>query len=284
MFHPDQYELVDFGHGMKWEKFQGVDVVRPCPAAIGAEAMLEMPSTASSYDKRHSKWLNAESIPDNWQITHHRASFNLKPTPFGHLGAFCEQAFNWDWIENLPFDLQGLKAINLFAYTGGTTLAMASKGAHVVHVDSARNVVNWARRNADSSGLAEAPIRWLVEDALKFVSREAKRGNKYDLIVADPPAIGHAGKRMTWKFERDIETLLGLLNEIAADTLKGLLLTSHTVGYDGADLHRMAKSAFGSSYPNETEKGRLDLHSRSGRKLNCGYYCRSWTAGLAWSA
>ncbi len=208
-------------------------------------------------------------------ISHPAAgTFSLKLTPTGQLGVFCEQAENWEWFANLPFDIRGLKALNLFAYTGGTTLALARQGAHVVHVDSAKNVVNWARSNAEISQLQGSPIRWINDDAIRFVQREIKRGNFYDIIVADPPAVGHGMKRMTWKFTRDIASLFDMLGRLTVDRCSAVLITGHTAGFDGNDLLALAESCLGTAHTGRSESGRLDLFSTDGRGLNCGYFYR----------
>ncbi len=178
---------------------------------------------------RTGKWDG--SPPELWQIGHRQKIFNLKPTPAGQVGIFPEQALNWSWIESQPQELSGLSALNLFGYTGGTTLSLASRGASVVHVDSARNVVRWARQNAADSKMEHLPIRWIVEDAVKFVKRESVRGSKYDILVADPPSYGTGPKRERWKFEEDFETLLALLAEVSSRKLRMALISCHTTGF-----------------------------------------------------
>ena len=278
MFEPHQYQLLDFGFGKKWETFAGVDVVRSCPAADGispaGEFQFSNRSDVAIFEKRDKAWRNRGAIPADWTLSHGEMRFNLRPTPFGHLGVFCEQVLNWDWISDLPGDLSGLKALNLFAYTGGTTIALALRGANVVHVDSAKNVVGWARENAKSSGLEQAPIRWIVDDAVKFLEREVRRGNKYDILVADPPAIGHAGKKLTWKFDRDMDRLTQLLAQVASDKLRLVLLSCHTIGFDSSDLRRLLEQQFASGLPEHVETGLMDLESQFGDSLNNGHFCR----------
>ena len=278
MFDKDQYELLDFGGGQKLERIAGVDVLRECPAASKGALQYKSPSDPSASNDRiafdkQSGWDMSAKVPERWQLVHRDIVFNLKLTPYGHLGVFCEQAANWDWLSELPFDLAGKRVLNLFAYTGGSTLAMASQGAEVVHIDAAKNVVGWARNNAASSGLSEAPIRWIVDDALKFVNREIKRGKKYDIIIADPPSIGHAGKKMTWKFDRDIESLLHGLSGLVSDHFLALLVSCHTDGFDYRDLSRMACNQF--ALGNGSSKSdTLDLVTADGRRLNCGHFFR----------
>ena len=278
MFEKDQFELIDFGDGKKLESFAGIQVLRDCPAANSIPPAsnwnsLQTGSNCICFHKSRSQWKPDDSYPEKWQIAHRQVLFNLKPTPFGHLGVFCEQAGNWDWILDLPIHTDGAKGLNLFAYTGGSTLALAQKNISVVHLDAARNVVNWARKNAEISGMSSAPIRWIVEDAMKFVNREIKRGNKYDFIVADPPAIGHSGNKMTWKFGRDIDELMRSLSQIASENFLGLLLSCHTEGYDSAHLAALGNENFDLE-SGVSESGTMDLESRDGRRLNCGHYFR----------
>ena len=155
-------------------------------------------STAAT--RRRGNGRDRRELPERWTIAHGPLQFELKRTDFGHLGLFPEQAENWDWIaERVAAAGRPLKVLNLFAYTGGSTLAAAAAGAEVVHVDAAKNIVAWARRNAELSGLADAPIRWIAEDAMKFVKRELKRGNRYDAVILDPPSYGHGPQGEVWR-------------------------------------------------------------------------------------
>lgn len=275
MFSRDQYQLIRFGGQQKLEDFGGVKVCRRAPAAAGST----FASPKCFQFHGDGKWTG--DAPDNWKIKHGDFQFILKPTPFGHLGVFPEQAANWDWIADLPLDLEGCQAINLFAHTGGTTMALAGRGANVVHLDSAKNVVGWARENAGASGLADAPIRWIVDDAMKFLRRELKRGRRYDFIVADPPSFGHGLKKSSWKFDRDIDDLLDVLRELASDNLMGLLVTCHTTGYSESDLFGDVKRHFkflASRTAGKTEIGEMTIAQHDGsRHLHCGHFLR-WYA------
>ena len=276
MFSEEQYRLIDFGDGKKLELFAGTKIVRSCPAAEDVS-----PTTDEIHDqellchvKRNGQWRFANRVDEHWKLNYGSIKFGLKLTPFGHLGVFPEQACNWDWIQSLPFELSGLKALNLFAYTGGTSMALAQKGAEVTHVDSAKNIVRWASNNARLSGLCEATIRWIVEDALKFVAREIRRGNRYDIVVADPPAIGHAGQKMTWKIDRDLEELIRMLSELSSDSAKVVLLSCHSQGVNPRDLHDNVIRHFKLDSKANLELGKMDLTSADGRKLNCGQFLR----------
>ena len=277
MFKPDQYQLVDFGYGKKLERFAGIDVLRPCPAAEGIRPLDPAAfnaETCLSYCREQKEWHCNDQARADWSICHGDVSFGIKPTPFGHLGVFCEQAVNWTWLDSIGSDLAGARAINLFAYTGGTTLKLASLGASVVHVDAAKTVVNWGKDNAVRSGLSDRPIRWIVDDAMTFVQREIKRGNKYDIIVADPPAFGHGGKRASWKIDRDLENLIRGLAEITAVNPKAILMTWHSMGINAAQLCGAIEDGFGLTIGAARNIGRMDLVSIDGRKLNCGYFYR----------
>ncbi len=278
MFRSDQYELVDFGDGEKLENFGGVLVRRESPVANGPKLIPEA-WTGSLRFQRHEagtgSWVGA-AVPKCWTIRHETFSLQLKKTPFGHLGVFPEQASNWSWINSLPLELTGLKAINLFAYTGGTTLALAARGASVVHVDSARNIVNWARSNAALSGLADAPIRWLVEDAITFLRREIKRGNDYDIVVADPPSYGRGTRNETWKLSRDMDTLLEMLAALTKNRCRLLLFTCHTPEFDSSRLRSLIGGRFDLSF-GKLRSTSLCLKSRDKRPLESGT-CFRWLA------
>jgi 23S rRNA (cytosine1962-C5)-methyltransferase len=207
--------------------------------------------------------------------------FELKRTDFGHLGLFPEQAENWDWISRLSAS-QGadvpsaakhpLKILNLFAYTGGSTLAAAAAGAEVTHVDAAKNTVAWARRNAELSGLAAAPIRWIAEDAVKFVKREVKRGNRYDALILDPPSYGHGPRGEVWRLSKHLPRLLDLCAELTAGRPRFMLLTCHTPGYDAESLEKMMREVVGSKQ--RVVSRPLTIRTADGRRLPSGVVVR----------
>ncbi|MEK6236360.1 MAG: class I SAM-dependent methyltransferase, partial [Planctomycetales bacterium] len=224
MFPPDQYQLLDFGNGRKLERFGPLVLDRPAPSADGCSR--EAPSLWRSADLRYDResgtqgrWSGRTELGDDWTIEHPPFALRLIPNEFGHVGVFPEQAENWDWIANRSrqagsADGSPLKILHLFAYTGAATLAAASSNAEVVHVDGARNVVAKARRNAELSGLSGASIRWITEDAGKFVARELKRGNRYDAVILDPPSYGRGPKGQEWKIGRDLPPLLDGIAEL----------------------------------------------------------------------
>ena len=220
MFDSTQYQLLDFGDSRRLERFGPVMLDRPCPAAASIRpAAPRLWSLAHARFERleadQGRWIVRGDPPQRWTIAHNRINLELKRTDFGHVGQFPEQAENWDWIAEQVgrshSDAAGpMNVLNLFAYTGGSTLAAAAAGAKVTHVDAARNIVAWARRNAELSALGSAPIRWIAEDAVKFVEREVRRSNHYDAMILDPPSYGHGPHGEVWRLAEDLPGLLSL--------------------------------------------------------------------------
>jgi 23S rRNA (cytosine1962-C5)-methyltransferase len=253
MFTPDQYQLLDFGDGRRLERFGGIVLDRPCPAAEKIEradpgAWADADARFDRTDDEEGQWSSDRDPPDRWTIAHGSLRFELKRTDFGHLGLFPEQADNWQWLgEQIAAASRPLQILNLFAYTGGSTLAAALAGAEVVHVDAAKNVVAWARRNMVLSDLSELPIRWIVDDAQKFVRRELKRGNGYDGIILDPPSYGHGVRGEVWRLSKHLPRLLTLCGQLTAGRCCFVLLTCHTPGFDAARLSKMMRETIGST-------------------------------------
>jgi 23S rRNA (cytosine1962-C5)-methyltransferase len=276
MFAAGQYQLLDFGDGRRLEQFGPICLDRPCPAveqvprgdpAIWqtADARLERigPTTG--------RWVDRRELPDRWTIAHDSIRLELKRNEFGHVGVFPEQAESWDWIVARLRAIGGpASMLNLFAHTGGSTLAAAAAGAEVVHVDSARTVVAWARRNAELSGLAEAPIRWIAEDAVKFVRRELRRGSGYDAVVLDPPSYGHGPRGEVWRLAKHLPKLLQACGALTAGRRRFILLTCHTPEFDAPRLERiLAQNLVG---PDEGRIGSkpLAVRSATARQLPSG--------------
>ncbi|HTQ38622.1 MAG TPA: class I SAM-dependent methyltransferase [Pirellulales bacterium] len=289
MFVPREYELLDFGGGRKLERFGPIVLDRPAPAASGvqpsrpelwseAAARFEMLPARSSGGKQSTaqrgRWTTFGELPVTWTVCHQKIHFELKLTPFGHVGIFPEQAANWDWIAAQPHATP-LQILNLFAYTGGSTLAAAAVGAKVTHVDAARNMVAWARRNAELSGLSAAPIRWIVDDALKFSRRELKRGNRYDAVILDPPSYGHGASGETWILEDDLPELLEMCRELTGPQLRFLLLTCHAPNYDARRLAQCLVTAGFAQNLQQIESGNLSLSSTDGLNLTAGAFARA---------
>jgi len=271
MFQADQYELIEFGDGTKVERFGGNVVARESPSVdlFDSKVALDEFEVDASFDSREGpdcRWHG--EIETLWQVSHGSKRFGLRQTPTGQVGLFPEQAANWEWIESNSKNIAGKKAINLFAYTGGSTLALAAAGAHVTHVDSASSVVNWARENAAASSLQGHPIRWIVEDAMKFVQREVNRGNSYDIFVADPPSFGRGTKKETWKIDRDFEDLLELAKLLCPDPTM-IILSCHTPTWDAADLAFVLERHFAIKN-DDSESMTLTLKTADGRELPSG--------------
>ncbi|HWB01281.1 MAG TPA: class I SAM-dependent methyltransferase, partial [Pirellulales bacterium] len=240
------YELLDFGQGRKLERFGAVTVDRPSPAADRFEQCEpeRWPQATMRFEREtaaQGRWTPAQPAISPWTIATGATTLELRTTDSGQVGVFPEQADNWRWIAERVRQAdqarqaeQGrhagrpLNVLNLFAYTGASTLAAAVAGAAVAHVDAARSAVNWARANAAHSGLVERPIRWIVEDARAFVRRELKRGRSYDAVVLDPPSYGHGSGGQSWQFDRDLPGLLDDCRTLTGPEPAFVLLSSHT--------------------------------------------------------
>ena len=211
-------------------------------------------------------------LPQEWSIQYKELTFNLKPFSFKHTGLFPEQATNWDWFSDLIQNAgRPIKVLNLFAYTGGATLSAAKAGAQVPHVDASKGMVNWAKENAVSSGLGDAPIRWLVDDCGKFVEREIRRGNKYDAIIMDPPSYGRGPKGEIWKIEENIYPFIELTSQLLSDDPLFFLVNSYTTGLQPAVLSYMINTAIVSKFGGHVEAGEIGLPVTSnGLVLPCG--------------
>ena len=258
------YEVMDTSSGEKLERWGNYTLVRPDPQVIW-----NTDKKAQGWKKMNGHYHRSKAgggeweffdLPEQWSINYKvekgsNLTFNLKPFSFKHTGLFPEQAVNWDWcsvkiadaIKNgtcKSADGDGVpKVLNLFAYTGGATLAAASAGARVTHVDASKGMVTWAKENAASSGLSEAPIRWIVDDCVKFVEREIRRGNKYDGIIMDPPSYGRGPKGETWKIEESVFPFIELCTELLSDNALFFLINSYTTGLQPAVLTYMLSTA-----------------------------------------
>lgn len=230
------YEIIDTADGMKLERWNDIVLMRPDPQIIWKKPSVPKvwKSADAVYHRSKSgggEWEFSKKLPDSWQIKYKNYTFNVKPMGFKHTGIFPEQAVNWDFIDSAVSNVNGkANILNLFAYTGGATVAAASAGANVVHVDAAKGMVNWAKDNAASSGLKDANIRYIVDDCIKFVEREIRRGHKYDGIVMDPPSYGRGPKGEIWKFEDELYGLIMKCSELLSDNPLFLIVNSYTTG------------------------------------------------------
>ncbi|MBO4902207.1 MAG: class I SAM-dependent methyltransferase [Lachnospiraceae bacterium] len=272
------YEVIDTGSGEKLERWGKYILLRPDPQVIWS----------SEKTDRRWKELNAHyhrsakgggeweffDLPDQWSISYGDLTFQLKPFSFKHTGLFPEQAVNWDWFSDLIRPASAnreVKVLNLFAYTGGATLAAAKAGAHVTHVDASKGMVQWAKENAASSGLADAPVRWLVDDCVKFAEREIRRGNHYDAIIMDPPSYGRGPKGEIWKIEDSIYPFIELCANLLVEKPLFVLINSYTTGLQPAVLSYMLQKAVVSRFGGSVEAGEIGLPvSANGLILPCG--------------
>ena len=238
------YEVLDTSGGEKLERWGDYLLVRPDPQVIW-----NTPKDLPGWRKMNGHYYRSSKgggeweffdLPKQWEIAYTDLRFNLKPFSFKHTGLFPEQAVNWDWFsDKIKNAGRPVKVLNLFAYTGGATLAAAAAGAAVTHVDASKGMVNWAKENAKSSGLEAAPIRWLVDDCMKFVEREIRRGNHYDGIIMDPPSYGRGPKGEIWKIEDSIYDFIKLCTQILSDAPLFFLVNSYTTGLAPAVLTYM---------------------------------------------
>ncbi len=270
------YEVIDTSNGEKLERWGKYRLVRPDPQVIW-----DTPRTEKGWKQMNAHYHRSNQgggeweffdLPEQWSINYKSLTFQLKPFSFKHTGLFPEQATNWDWFsEKIRNAGREVKVLNLFAYTGGATLAAAAAGASVTHVDSSKGMVNWAKENARSSGLENAPIRWLIDDCVKFVEREIRRGNHYDGIIMDPPSYGKGPKGEIWKMESSIYPFLELCTQILSKEPLFFLISSYTTGLQPAVLSYMMNTAIVSKFGGKVEADEVGLPvSSNGLVLPCG--------------
>ncbi|MBR5957520.1 MAG: class I SAM-dependent methyltransferase [Salinivirgaceae bacterium] len=286
------YQVIDCSCGEKLERWGRYTLVRPDPQVIW-----NTPKNEKGWKKMNGHYHRSKSgggewqffdLPQEWSVNYNLAigkelTFRLKPFSFKHTGVFPEQAVNWDWFSKLIADAKQknperkINVLNMFAYTGGATIAAAAAGANVTHVDAAKGMVAWARENAAVSGLTEAPIRWIVDDCVKFVEREIRRGNHYDAIIMDPPSYGRGPKGEIWKIEDNIFPLIELCSQLMSDSPLFFLINSYTTGLQPAVLSYMISTAL-KRFGGKVEASEVGLPvSSNGLVLPCGASGR-WTA------
>ena len=275
------YEVLDTSAGEKLERWGDYTLVRPDPQVIW-ESDKKNPGWHKMNGHYHrSKAGGGEweffDLPQEWQIHYGELTFHLKPFSFKHTGLFPEQATNWDWFSKIIRDAiaknpdRQIKVLNLFAYTGGATLAAANAGAAVTHVDASKGMVTWAKENAISSGLGEKPIRWLVDDCVKFVEREIRRGNKNDAIIKEPPSYGRGPKGELWKIEESIFPFIQLTSQILSDDALFFLVNSYTTGLQPAVLSYMINLAIVNKFGGSVTASEIGLPVKdTGLVLPCG--------------
>ena len=272
----------DSSNGEKLERWGNYLLVRPDPQVVW-----NTPHTNPGWKKKNGHYHRSSkgggeweffSLPQQWSIHYGKLTFQLKPFSFKHTGLFPEQAANWDWFSNLIQNAnRPIKVLNLFAYTGGATLAAAAAGASVTHVDASKGMVAWAKENAASSGLSDAPIRWIVDDCQKFVEREIRRGNHYDAIIMDPPSYGRGPSGEVWKLEENLYPFVDLVSRVLSDDPLFFIINSYTTGLAPSVMRYLTETIVSKKYGGYTQSDELGLPVRdTGLALPCGATCR-WT-------
>lgn len=270
------YEVIDCSKGEKLERWGDYLLVRPDPQVIW-----DTPKKHKGWKKMNGHYHRSSKgggeweffdLPEQWTINYKELTFNLKPFSFKHTGLFPEQAVNWDWFSDLIQKAgRPVKVLNLFAYTGGATISAAKAGASVTHVDASKGMVAWAKENAAASGLADAPIRYLVDDCVKFVERELRRGNTYDGIIMDPPSYGRGPKGEIWKIEDSIYPFIELTEKLLSDKPLFFLVNSYTTGLQPAVLTYMLNTAVARRRGGHVVSSEIGLPvSANGLVLPCG--------------
>ena len=284
----EDYEVLDTGDGEKLERWGNVILRRPDPQTIWPKADPALWKQAQAHYHRSEKgggeWEFLTRLPERWTIQHQDLRFYVRPTGFKHTGLFPEQAANWDWFSSLirrareAEPERQVRVLNLFAYTGGATVAAAAAGAAVVHVDASKGMTAQAKENARLCGLSEAPIRYIVDDCSKFVEREIRRGNRYDGIIMDPPSYGRGPGGEVWKLEDCVSGLVGQAEKLLSDNALFFLLNTYTTGLSPMTMRYIADLSIKPRHGGHTEAGELCLPVRqTGSPLPCGGSVR-WEA------
>lgn len=277
------YELIDCSKGEKLERWKDQILVRPDPQVIW-----DTPRAAGGWRENNGRYARSSSgggqwlkntMPARWTIEYDDLTFNLKPMNFKHTGIFPEQACNWDFARaQIRNAKRPISVLNLFAYTGGATIACAAEGASVCHVDAARGMVAWAKENAKSSHLEEAPIRWIVDDCVKFVEREIRRGRKYDAIIMDPPSYGRGPSGEVWRIEDNLFPLVELASKVLSDNPLFMIINSYTTGLAPSVVTYLLETVVTKRFGGSTRSEELGIPvTKSGLILPCGTTGR-WTA------
>ena len=273
------YELVDSGNGEKLERYGAYVLRRPDPQVLWEKTLLNEWDNADAVYERSGvsgKWKKNKEIDASWSVNINNISFSVELLPSKHLGVFPEQSPNWNWLEEKIKKENGreVSVLNLFGYTGGATIACSRAGAKVCHVDSSKFAVDLAHKNLNESGLSENPVRFIVEDVRKFVEREINRGNKYDVVIMDPPVYGKGVKKEVWKIEDDLLPLLKKIKKILSNDPVAILVNGYSSIYSSTTYKEALKSLM-ADFKGETESGELTLkESSSGRLLTEGIFAR----------
>lgn len=277
----DEYEILDMANGMKIEKWNNIILERPDPQIIWTDK-----NNIDIWDKVDAKynrsntgggsWEIKNKIPDSWTIKYKDLTFNLKLMGFKHTGLFPEQSYNWDIIiDKIKKEKRDIKVLNLFAYTGALSVAALSAGASVVHVDSSKGMVSWAKENVKLSNLEDKPIRFIIDDVIKFVKREIRRGNKYDIIIMDPPSYGKGSNNEVWSVEKDLYNLVSDCTELLSDNPVMFLINSYTTGLSMTVLKNLLELTVNKKFKGNIVTDELGIQMKdSNLILPCGIFAR----------
>ncbi len=271
------YELIDCSDGERLERWGDIILIRPDPQIIWSTGK-KNPLWRKAHARYHrsnkggGSWEMYKKVPDSWRINFKNLVFNIKPMGFKHTGVFPEQAVNWEWMQNkIKEENRPLKILNLFGYTGCATLACMEAGASVCHVDASKGMVTWAKENAVFSKLADKPVRWLVDDCVKFVQREVRRGNKYDGIVMDPPSYGRGPNGEVWKIEEKLYSLIELCIQVLTDNPTFFILNSYTTGLSPAVMEYLLNVQLKSKFGGKVSSDEIGLRvTETNLSLPCG--------------
>ena len=270
------FEVLDTSNGEKLERWGEIILRRPDPQTIWPKADEALWKKAQAHYHRSERgggeWEFLAKLPERWTVRHGDLTFYVRPTGFKHTGLFPEQAANWVWMDRLirSSGRKDVKVLNLFGYTGAATLACAAAGAHVTHVDAAKGMVLWAKENRELSGLEESSFRWIVEDALRFVQREIRRGNRYDGILMDPPSYGRGPSGEVWKLENELYGLIDTCAQVLSDDPLFFLINSYTTGFQASVLSNMLEKCVVPRVGGIVDSQELCLPVTSGGVLPCG--------------
>lgn len=276
------YEIIDASNGMKLERWKDIYLLRPDPQIVwnNGDLLEKYRSMIDAVYYRSNKggghWENLKNIPGSWKVDYKGLTFNIKQMGFKHTGLFPEQAVNWDFmIEKIKKANRPIKVLNLFAYTGGASVACLSAGASVTHVDSSRGMVDWFKENVKSSGMEDYPVRYLIDDVVKFVQREIRRGNKYDAIIMDPPSYGRGANGEVWDIEKNLNYLVEICTEILSDEPLFFLINSYTTGLSSTVLSNMLRMTVNKKYEGKVTCGEVGIPIKENNLvLPCGIYGR----------
>ncbi|HAN10634.1 MAG TPA: SAM-dependent methyltransferase [Clostridiales bacterium] len=275
------YELIDLADGEKLERWGDITVARPDPQVIWKKK--SKPKSWNNIDAHYlrsstggGQWDYKSKLPDKWVISYKNLKFYVKTMGFKHMGLFPEQAVNWDWmIEKIQNAGRPIRVLNLFAYTGGATVACAYAGAEVCHVDAAKGMVSWAKDNITLSNLSDKKVRFIVDDVKKFIEREIRRDNKYDAIIMDPPSYGRGPSGELWKIEDELYDLIELCRQVLTEKPLFLLINSYTTGFSATVLGNMLNMTITERHKGSVDVGEIGIPvSNSNQILPCGIYGR----------